>query len=94
MRKTTTISIVLLLILASFGLTYIYVGAKKDQERLAHCLCKTHAKFILIIKRTPFIYGLYSNKKNIKITMFEKTYLYNVKGRNERDAEHLIIYNL
>ena len=66
---------------------------KQDQERLAKCLYKTKAKFILIIKKTDFIFNLYNNKKNIKIDSFEKTYLYNVKGRNDRDVEHLIIYN-
>lgn len=66
---------------------------KNDQERLAQCLYKTEAKFILIIKETPFITNLYKNKKNIKIDKFDKTYLYNVKGRNDRNVEHLIIYN-
>ena len=66
---------------------------KNDQERLAKCLYNTKAKFILIIKKTPFIYDLYKNKKGIKIDKFEKTYLYNVKGRNDRDVEHLVIYN-
>lgn len=66
---------------------------KKDQERLANCLYKTKANFILIIKKTSFIYNLYKNKKGIKVDSFEKTYIYNVKGRNNRDAEHLIVYN-
>lgn len=66
---------------------------KKDQERLANSLYKTKANFILIIKKTPFILNLYNNKKGIKIDKFEKTYLYNVKGRNNRDVEHLIVYN-
>lgn len=66
---------------------------KTDQERLAKCLYKTRANFILIIKNTPFIYNLYKNKNGIKIDKFEKTYLYNVKGRNNREVEHLIIYN-
>jgi DNA adenine methylase len=66
---------------------------KKDQERLAGCLYETKANFILIIKNTPFIYNLYNKKKGIKIKKFDKTYLYNVKGRNDRDVEHLIIYN-
>lgn len=66
---------------------------KKDQERLASCLHKTKANFILIIKNTPFIYSLYGNKKDIKINKFDKTYLYNVKGRNDREVEHLIVYN-
>jgi len=66
---------------------------KKDQERLAKCLYKTKANFILIIKKTDFIYDLYYKKKNIKIDSFEKCYLYNVKGRNNRDVEHLIVSN-
>ena len=66
---------------------------KQDQERLAKCLYDTKANFILIIKDTPFICNLYENKKGIKIDRFEKTYLYNVKGRNDRDVKHLIIYN-
>lgn len=66
---------------------------KKDQERLANCLYKTKAKFVLIIKMTPFIFNLYSKKKEIKIDSFEKKYLYNMKGRNDRNVEHLVIYN-
>ncbi len=66
---------------------------KSDQERLANCLYRTKAKFILVIKKTSFIYNLYKNKKGIRIDSFEKTYLYNVKGRNDRDVEHLVIYN-
>lgn len=66
---------------------------KKDQERLAKCLYTSKAHFILIIKKTPFIYDLYKNKKGINVDSFEKTYLYNVKGRNDRDVEHLVIYN-
>jgi DNA adenine methylase len=66
---------------------------KKDQVRLANCLQKIKAKFMLIIKKTPFIYSLYNNKKGIRLDSFEKKYLYNVKGRNVREVEHLIIYN-
>jgi len=66
---------------------------KKDQERLARSLYKIKANFILIIKKTPFIFKLYNNKKGIKIDKFEKKYLYNIKGRNERDVEHLVVYN-
>jgi len=66
---------------------------KNDQKRLAHCLYATKAKFILIIKNTPFILNLYKNKPKIIISSFDKTYLYNVKGRNDRKVEHLIIKN-
>ena len=66
---------------------------KQDHIRLANCLYKTKAKFILIIKETPFIKDLYSNREGIIIDSFEKKYLYNVKGRNNRDAQHLVVYN-
>jgi len=65
---------------------------KKDQERLAYVLEKTKAKFILIIKNTPFIYSLY-NKECFKITSFDNNYAYCVKNRNNRAVEHLIITN-
>ncbi len=44
---------------------------KKDQERLARCLYTTKAKFILIIKNTPFILNLYRNKPKIIISSFD-----------------------
>ncbi len=63
-----------------------------DQERLAHALKRTLAKFILVIKNTDFIHGLY--EKDFHICSFEKQYTYNVRSRNDRDAKHLIITNL
>ena len=65
---------------------------KKDQERLANTLKRTKAKFILVIKYTDYIYGLYENDFNI--LTFDKQYAYNVRSRNDRDVEHLIITNL
>lgn len=67
---------------------------KNDQERLANVLYDIESRFILVIKETDFIRKLYENKKGIKIESFDKTYLYNIKGRNERDVKHLIIHNL
>ena len=66
---------------------------KSDQLRLANSLINTKAKFILIIKKTEYIESLYKNKKGIYIDNFEKKYTYNVRGRNNRDVEHLIIFN-
>jgi DNA adenine methylase len=66
----------------------------EDQKRLAECIINLKAKFILIIKNTNFIYDLYKNKEGIYIETFEKKYSYNVKGRNERKVEHLIIHNI
>lgn len=63
---------------------------KYDQERLANALKKTKAKFLLIIKNTEFIWNLY---KDFNILSFDKQYTYNVRSRNDRAAEHLIIMN-
>lgn len=67
---------------------------KLEQKRLAEELLKTEAKFILIIQADPFILDLYKNKNlKINIDSFDKTYLYNVRGRNSRKTTHLIISN-
>lgn len=63
-----------------------------DQRRLARFLRETPAKFILVIKNTEFIHSLYA--ENFNILTFDKTYTYNVRSRNERNVEHLIITNL
>lgn len=63
-----------------------------DQERLAYELKNTAAKFILVIKNTEFIYGLY--KDDFNIVSFDKQYTYNVRSRNQRNTEHLVITNL
>lgn len=63
---------------------------KADQIRLANFLKKTEAKFMLIIKNTPFIFTLY---KDFNISSFEKKYLVSFKNRNNKNAEHLIITN-
>lgn len=65
---------------------------KCDQERLAHSLKNTLAQFILVIKNTDFIYNLY--KDNFNILSFDNQYTYNVRSRNERNVEHLLITNL
>lgn len=65
---------------------------KDDQTRLAESLSETSAKFILIIKQTDFIAELYA-KRGFKVESFEKKYLYNMRGRNNRDVNHLLIYN-
>ncbi len=65
---------------------------KGDQERLAHSLKNTLARFILIIKNTDFIHNLYNDSFNI--LSFDNQYTYNVRSRNERNVEHLIITNL
>lgn len=65
---------------------------KLDQARLAVALKRTKAKFILVIKNTEFIHSLYEN--DFTILTFDKQYTYNVRSRNVRGAEHLIVTNL
>ncbi|WP_343532481.1 DNA adenine methylase [Pedobacter sp.] len=63
-----------------------------DQKRLANFLIHCVAKWMVVIKETPFILELY-NHPAVKITTFDKKYVYNVRGRNNRKATHLIITN-
>ena len=66
---------------------------KDDQKRLADYLCyKCQAKWMMIIKYTPFIYSLYQNK-GLTISTFDKKYLVSFMNRNDKKAEHLIILN-
>ena len=66
--------------------------SRDDQKRLADFLKSTEAQFVLIIKNTQFIYDLY--KDDFRILTFENKYVYNMRSRNERTAEHLIITNI
>ena len=66
--------------------------SKFDQERLAFVLRNTDANFLLIIKNTDFIKGLYEPYFNI--SGFDKKYQCNFAGRNDRNVEHLIITNM
>jgi DNA adenine methylase len=66
---------------------------ENDQVRLANTLAKIPAKFILIIKKTDFILSLYKDLSRIHIVDFDKQYAYNVRSRNNRDTNHLIISN-
>ncbi|MCK5043729.1 DNA adenine methylase [Candidatus Pacearchaeota archaeon] len=67
---------------------------KEDQKRLAKTLINLKAKWILIIKETDFIKGLYENKQNIKMGIFDKSYTFNIKDRMNTEVKHLIIHNL
>ncbi len=64
----------------------------EDHERLAAYLKQTEANFILVIKNTDFIWNLY--KDGFWVLHFHNQYLYNVRQRNDREAEHLIITNM
>ncbi len=64
----------------------------EDQERLALFLRETKARFLLVIKNTEYIYNLYADQ--FRILAFENKYIYNIRRRNDRKAEHLIITNI
>ncbi|WP_113661423.1 DNA adenine methylase [Pedobacter nanyangensis] len=63
-----------------------------DQKRLANFLINCAAKWMVVIKETPFIREVY-NHPEVKIATFDKKYVYNMRGRNNRKATHLIITN-
>jgi len=65
---------------------------KSDQQRLATFLIKSPAKWMVVIKETEFIRKIYTHPK-VKIITFDKSYTYNVRGRNNREVKHLIITN-
>lgn len=68
------------------------VFSREDQQRLANCLKSTVAKWMVVIKETPFIREIYT-QSGINILTFDKNYTYNVRGRNSRGVTHLIITN-
>ncbi|MGN1148515.1 MAG: DNA adenine methylase, partial [Lachnospiraceae bacterium] len=70
---------------------------KEDQIRLADFLihrCK--AEFMLVIKNTDFIRGLYpakqqtANGKELYVGKFDKKYFVSFQDRNDKEAEHLL----
>lgn len=66
---------------------------REDQIRLANYMInECPAKWMLIIKNTDFIYGLY-NKEGIKIRTFDKEYLVSFMNRNDKKVTHLLITN-
>ena len=66
---------------------------RDDQKRLAEYLCEQcKAKWMMVIKYTPFIYSLYADK-GLNIQVFEKQYLVSFMNRNDKKTKHLIITN-
>lgn len=69
------------------------VFSKDDHCRLANYLIKDcRAKWMMIIKYTPFIFSLY-NDAGLTIKTFDKKYIVSFMNRNNKNAEHLIIMN-
>ena len=65
--------------------------SKNDHLRLAECLKTIPAAFLMIIKNTDYIRSLY--EQHFYILQTDKRYTYNVRSRNERKSEHLIVTN-
>ncbi|MCR5335993.1 MAG: DNA adenine methylase [Synergistes sp.] len=65
---------------------------RSDQRRLAALLEKMSAQIMLVIEKTGFIQELYYDR-GFNIRSFGSRYTYNVKSRNERAAEYLMITN-
>lgn len=63
---------------------------KNEQIRLKNLLNKSNAKWMLIIKKTNFIFDLY---KDFNIYEYDKNYMVSFKNRNKKDAKHLLITN-
>lgn len=63
---------------------------KSEQIRLANFLSETKANWLLIIKKTDFIYNLY---KNFNVFEYDKNYLVSFKNRNNKEVKHLLITN-
>ncbi|MBO4850503.1 MAG: DNA adenine methylase [Prevotella sp.] len=66
---------------------------REDQRRLADYLIgECRAKWMLVIKNTDFIYGLY-DRHGIHIRTFDKEYVVSFMNRNDKKVTHLLITN-
>lgn len=64
-----------------------------DQKRLANYLInECQCKFMLVIKKTNYIYDLYKDK-GLNIIEQDKNYFVSFKNRNKKKVKHLIIMN-
>lgn len=64
----------------------------EDQKRLAQVLLGTQAKWMLVIKNTPFILSLYQDPSVFR-GVFGKNYQVNFRNRHDRGVEHLVVTN-
>jgi len=65
---------------------------KNEQIRLRDNLLKIKCKFMVVIKETEFINEIYKDNY-FKIEKFDKKYMTNMRNRNDKDVQHLIITN-
>lgn len=67
---------------------------RAEQRRLANYLINDcQGKWMLIIKKTDFIYDLYAEHPGINILAFDKEYVVSFMNRNEKSVRHLLITN-
>jgi DNA adenine methylase len=68
---------------------------RRDQADLANLIAQCRARTMLVIKRTDFIEDLYATLSErdprIEISLYDHKYGYNVRGRNDRQVDHLMI---
>jgi len=64
----------------------------RDQERLQQTLEGLSANVMVVIKDTPMIRRLYRSDR-WRIESADKTYMWTIKSRNDREASHLTITN-
>jgi len=64
----------------------------RDQERLQSVLEGLSASVMVVIKETPMIRRLYRSDR-WRVESAEKTYMWTIKSRNDRETTHLTITN-
>lgn len=74
-----------------------FAFTSEDQRRLATALTGADFTFMMIVGKSPLTEALYGEAaaadRSITVTEYAKTYRYNVRGRNARDAVHLLVRN-
>ena len=63
-----------------------------DQERLQQVLEGSSANVMVVIKDTPMIRRLYRSDR-WRVESADKTYMWTIKSRNDRETTHLTITN-
>lgn len=63
---------------------------KNEQIRLKECISKIKCNWLLVIKKTDFIYDLY---KDFNIYEYDMNYSVSFKNRNNKEVKHLLITN-
>jgi DNA adenine methylase len=70
---------------------------RREQEDLAAIVAGLSSQVMMVVKNTPLIQDLYlliaSNHPRFTVGAYSQKYGYNVRGRNERGVEHLMITN-